>query len=78
MDLGVEALELDQLLMVTRTEIKLGTGKHQMVIRCQEVREQVAAEALDGQLLWELKSFTMMKESEAGAKVSRDLGVGVG
>lgn len=38
--------------MITRTEIKLGTVKHKMVIRCQEVREQVA-EALEGQLLLE-------------------------
>lgn len=60
--------------MITRTEIKKrGPVKHQTVVRGQEVREQVA-EALDDQLLWELKSFTAMKEVEAGAKVFRELG----
>lgn len=47
--------------------------KHQTAVRGQEVREQVA-EALDGQLLWELKSFTAMEEVEAGAKVFTELG----
>lgn len=38
----IEVLKLNQLLLITRTKIKLGTVKDKMVIKCQEGREQVA------------------------------------
>lgn len=43
MDFEIEVLELDQLLLIARTAIKLlRTVEDKMVIRCREGREQVA------------------------------------